>query len=243
MVWMGSRSNVAAITALDITDLQDNICYAATSELKFLMLQKTSTATVDSETVWSATPSGRWHLVGGSASASSIDVLADLAALKALTSASQDKLYCLNTTPPILYSWDAESTTTDNDDTVVKLTAVTTGRMYKIHPVSSGNNTVVSSTEPSTVLASGTTYIWTENNLSYPADEDGIRPNSLITYVSNGSVWIPTNARPIVYRGSPSSVSKLPSVVYETWIDTSASPAGRYGATINSSAELSWELI
>ena len=239
MVWMGARSNVAAITALDVTDLQDNIVFAATSELKFLLLQKTSTATADNSTVWAATPSGRWHLVGGN---NSVIELANLAALKALTTASQDRFYILNTTPPVIYNWDAQSTATPDDDLIVKLTSVTTGRMYKIYP--SGASTIVSASAPTTVLASGTIYVWAENSsTSYPSDVDGRYPDSRISYVSDGTAWLVTGANMIIYSGSPISLEKPPNDIQEIWLDTSSSPSVRYGATINSSSVLSWETI
>lgn len=236
---MGARSNVAAITALDVTDLQDNIVFAATSELKFLLLQKTSTATADNSTVWAATPSGRWHLVGGN---NSVIELANLAALKALTTASQDRFYILNTTPPIIYNWDAQSTATADDDLIVQVTAIATGRMYKIYP--SGASTIVSASAPTTVLASGTIYVWTENSsTSYPSDVDGKYPDSRISYVSDGTAWLVTGANMIIYSGSPISLEKPPNDIQEIWLDTSSSPSVRYGATINSSSVLSWETI
>lgn len=238
MAWMGARSNVAAITALDVTDLQDNIVFAATSELKFLLLQKTSTATADNSTVWAATPSGRWHLVGGN---NSVIELANLAALKALTTASQDRFYILNTTPPVIYNWDAQSTATADDNLIVKLTSVTTGRMYKIYP--SGASTIVSASAPTTVLASGTIYVWTENTSgTKPADADGNYPNSTITYVSNGTIWKTINACKIHYLGSPTSVGKLPNDIQEEWVDLS-SGGYRYGATNQGSSTLTWEII
>ena len=238
MAWMGARSNVAAITALDTSDLQDNIVFAAASEVKFLLLQKTSTATVDNSTVWAATPSGRWHLAGGN---NSVIELANLAALKALTTASQDRFYILNTTPPVIYNWDAQSTATPDDDLIVKVTAIATGRMYKIYP--SGASTIVSASAPTTVLASGTIYVWTENTSgTKPADADGNYPNSTITYVSNGTIWKTINACKIHYLGSPTSVGKLPNDIQEEWVDLS-SGGHRYGATNQGSSTLTWEII
>lgn len=242
---MGAKANIAAITALNTADYPDNIVFAASGELKFLLLQKTSTATVNNTTVWAATPSGRWCLTGGSGVAtSSIDVLADLAALKALTSASQDKLYILNSTPPIIYNWDAQSTATADDDLIVKLTSVATGRMYKIYPGGGGSTTIVSSTPPSTVLPEGTIYVWTEDSSgSYSPDADGRYPDSVISYVSNGSIWVVVSANMIIYYNNPVDVGKAPNSVQEIWLDTSVSPSVRYGATIDSSGNLSWETI
>jgi len=251
MVWMGSKTNIAEIIALDTTNFQDNIFLAATGELVFLQLNKLSTATVNNVSVWNATPVGRWHLIGGKGivepQTEYIAVLSDLAALKALTTANQNRFYVLNSTPPIIYNWDAQSTATEDNDLIVKLTTVTTGRMYKIYPVSvppSGSTTVVSTTAPTTVLAEGTVYIWTENDTTtYPADAEGRYPNSTITYVSNGTIWLVISANIIVYSGDPITIGKPPNDIQETWLDTSVSPSVRYGATINSSSVLSWEVI
>ena len=238
MVWMGSKANIAAITTLNTTGLQDNIVFAAASEVKFLLLQKTSTATVDNSTVWAATPSGRWHLAGGN---NSVIELANLTALKALTTASQDRFYILNTTPPIIYNWDAQSTATADDNLIVKLTSVATGRMYKIYP--SGASTIVSASAPTTVLASGTIYVWMEDTSgTKPADADGNYPNSTITYVSNGTIWKTINACKIHYLGSPTSAGKLPNDIQEEWVDLS-SGGYRYGVTNQGSSTLTWEII
>jgi hypothetical protein len=188
--------------------------------------------------VWAATPSGRWHLVGGN---NSVIELANLAALKALTTASQDRFYILNTTPPVIYNWDAQSTATPDDDLIVKVTAITTGRMYKIYP--SGASTIVSASAPTTVLASGTIYVWTENTSgTKPADADGNYPNSTITYVSNGTIWKTINACKIHYLGSPTSADKLPNDIQEEWVDLS-SGGYRYGATNQGSSTLTWEIM
>lgn len=63
MVWMGSKANIAAITALDTTNFQNGIVFFSLAEKKALMLNKTSSETVNNETIWAATPSGRWGLV------------------------------------------------------------------------------------------------------------------------------------------------------------------------------------
>lgn len=245
---MGAKTDISTITALDTTNLQDNIVFAAGVELKFLMLQKTSTATTDNISTWNAIPSGRWHLVGDGNAASSIEIINNLAALKALSSASQDKLYYLDQTPPILYSWDTQSTATDDDDTVVRLTSVAMGRMYKIYPVSSsgGSTTIVSSSPPSTVMPSGTTYIWQENTVGlYPPDSQGRYPDSVITYVSNGSIWITVSANKIVYElgygVDPNSFGKPPNDIQETFLDTNTNTV--WSATIGSSSGLSWVLL
>lgn len=228
MAWMGSRSNVAAITALDVSDLQDNIVFAATSELKFLMLQKTSTATVDNATVWNATPSGRWHLVGGSGAAtSSIEVLANLVALKALTSASQDKLYSLNTTPPILYSWDAESTATADDDLIVQVTALATGRMYKIYPVASGggsggmlsvaNIAAVTALNISTLSDGANVYAIAEKltlvlDKAYSAAQNNI---TVWDSISGTACWFAHSSSTVISTSNPGGSSALFGT---TWI-------------------------
>lgn len=243
MVWMGSKTNIAEIITLDTTNFQDNIFLAATGELVFLQLNKLSTATVNNVSVWNATPVGRWHLIGGKGIVEPhIAVLSDLAALKALTTANQDRFYVLNSTPPIIYNWDGQSTATADDNLIVKLSSVTTGRMYKIYP--SGASTIVSASAPTTVLASGTIYVWAENSsTSYPSDADGRYPDSRISYVSNGTAWLVTGANMIIYSGSPISLEKPPNDIQEIWLDTSSSPSVRYGATINSSSVLSWETI
>lgn len=248
MVWMGSKSNIAEIIALDTTIFQDNIVLAATDELVFLQLDKLSTVAADSVNVWNATPVGRWHLIGGKGivepQTEYIAVLSDLAALKALTTANQDRFYILNSTPPIIYNWDAQSTATEDDDLIVKLTTVTTGRMYKIYPSNNSSPTIISDVAPTTVLPEGTVYVWTENDtITYPADIEGRYPDSRISYVSNGTIWLVISANTIVYSGDPISLGKTPNDIQETWLDTSVAPSVRYGATINSSSVLSWEVI
>ncbi len=234
---MGAKTNIAAITALSVTNLQDNIVFTAASEKKMLMLDKTSTAAVDNSTIWNATPSGRWFLVGP-VPLTYIEVVADLAALKALTSAEQNRLYIINSTPPIIYNWDAQSTATDDNNLIVKLTSVATGRMYKIHPASV-SSTIVSSTAPSTVSALGTTYIWKEDTSgTYPADTNGDYPNSVITYVSDGVAWVVTAARTIAYGNTPGNTGKLPKNIYERWLDTTTDI--EYKASLNGSITLSW---
>lgn len=242
MVWMGSKTNIAEIITLDTTNFQDNIVLAATGELVFLQLNKLSTATVNNVSVWNATPVGRWHLIGGKGIVEPhIAVLSDLAALKALTTANQDRFYVLNSTPPIIYNWDGQSTATADDNLIVKLSSVTTGRMYKIYP--SGASTIVSASAPTTVLASGTIYVWMEDTSgTKPADADGNYPNSTITYVSNGTIWKTINACKIHYLGSPTSAGKLPNDIQEEWVDLS-SGGYRYGVTNQGSSTLTWETI
>lgn len=59
---MATRTNIAAIVALDVTDLQDGIMFFALSEKTWLCLDKTSTATTNSKSCWAATGGGRWFL-------------------------------------------------------------------------------------------------------------------------------------------------------------------------------------
>lgn len=63
MTWMGSKANVAAIVALDVTDFQDGILFFALTEKKWLVLAKTdTTSTANSKSCWTATGGGRWFL-------------------------------------------------------------------------------------------------------------------------------------------------------------------------------------
>lgn len=63
MAWMGSRANVAAVVALDVTDFQDGILFYALAEKKWLVLVKTdTTSTANSKSCWTATGGGRWFL-------------------------------------------------------------------------------------------------------------------------------------------------------------------------------------
>lgn len=63
MAWMGSRANIAAIVALDVTDFQDGILFYALTEKKWLVLEKTdTTSTVNNKSCWLATGGGRWFL-------------------------------------------------------------------------------------------------------------------------------------------------------------------------------------
>ena len=172
MVWMGAMANVATITAYDTTSFQDNIVFAAVAELKFLMLKKTSTATIDGEEVWAASPSGRWHLTGGT---------------------------------------------------------IGTG---------GGGLATVSGVAPTTIAPTGTIYIWKEDtSLVYSADVEGRFPDSTITYVSNGTVWVEISANIIIYSGDPTFVGKEPNSVQESWLDTSTGTL--YRANVDSSSVLS----
>lgn len=63
MAWMGSKANIAAIVALNVTDLQDGIVFWAIAEKKWLSLDKSNTtATTNDKSCWAATGGGRWFL-------------------------------------------------------------------------------------------------------------------------------------------------------------------------------------
>lgn len=63
MAWMGSKIDIAAITALDVTDYQDGILFFALAEKVWLALTKTdTTSTANSKSCFTATGGGRWFL-------------------------------------------------------------------------------------------------------------------------------------------------------------------------------------
>jgi len=63
MPWMGSKANIAAITALSVTDLEDGIVYFASTEKAWLVLEKTNTtATANDKSCFTAIGGGRWFL-------------------------------------------------------------------------------------------------------------------------------------------------------------------------------------
>ena len=56
MVWMGSKANIATITALSVTDLEDGIVFYASAEKTWLALAKTdTTSTANSKSCYTAT--------------------------------------------------------------------------------------------------------------------------------------------------------------------------------------------
>jgi hypothetical protein len=60
---MGSRANIAAITALDVTDYQDGILFFALAEKTWLVLTKSdTTSTANSKSCFTATGGGRWFI-------------------------------------------------------------------------------------------------------------------------------------------------------------------------------------
>lgn len=61
-MWMGALTNIAAITALNAANYEDGIVFWAIAEKKWISLDKTSTATTNSVTCWTATGGGRWLL-------------------------------------------------------------------------------------------------------------------------------------------------------------------------------------
>ena len=63
MVWMGSKANIAVITALSVTDLEDGIVFYASAEKTWLALAKTdTTSTANSKSCYTATGGGRWFI-------------------------------------------------------------------------------------------------------------------------------------------------------------------------------------
>jgi hypothetical protein len=63
MPWMGSKANIAAIVALDVTTLQDGITFWAIAEKTWLALVKTdTTSTANSKSCYTATGGGRWFI-------------------------------------------------------------------------------------------------------------------------------------------------------------------------------------
>lgn len=63
MTWMGSKTDIAAIMALDATDYQDGILFFALVEKVWLVLEKTNTtAVVNGKSCFTATGGGRWFL-------------------------------------------------------------------------------------------------------------------------------------------------------------------------------------
>ena len=63
MAWMGSKVNIAAITALNVTDYQDGILFFALAEKVWLVLEKTNTTAIaNGRSCFTATGGGRWFL-------------------------------------------------------------------------------------------------------------------------------------------------------------------------------------
>jgi hypothetical protein len=60
---MGSKANIATITALSVTDLEDGIVFYASAEKTWLALAKTdTTSTANSKSCYTATGGGRWFI-------------------------------------------------------------------------------------------------------------------------------------------------------------------------------------
>jgi hypothetical protein len=63
MAWMGSKTNIAAITALNVSTLQDGILFFALAEKVWLTLVKTdTTSTANGKSCFTATGGGRWFI-------------------------------------------------------------------------------------------------------------------------------------------------------------------------------------
>jgi hypothetical protein len=63
MAWMGSKTNIAAITALSVANLEDGIVFYASAEKVWLALAKTdTTSTANSKSCYTATGGGRWFI-------------------------------------------------------------------------------------------------------------------------------------------------------------------------------------
>lgn len=59
---MAVKANIAAIVALDVTNLEEGIVFWALAEKVWLGLDKTSVAAANSQTCFTATGGGRWFL-------------------------------------------------------------------------------------------------------------------------------------------------------------------------------------
>jgi hypothetical protein len=140
MAWMGSKTNIAAITALNVSTLQDGILFFALVEKVWLTLVKTdTTSTANSKSCFTATGGGRWFL--------------------------------------------------------------------------SRDSTVIADTLPTGAAATGTKWVYQENNAVNNYD-------SVLTYVYNGTAWVELDARMRVHTDTPASVSKTPNSDREVWRDT-----------------------
>lgn len=137
---MGSKANIAAIVALDTTNLEDGIAYWAIAEQQWIGLDKASTATANNQSCWTATGGGRWLL--------------------------------------------------------------------------SSSGTVIASTMPTGGAATGTRWIYQENDAANTYD-------SVITYYYNGATWVELDSRMRLHADTPDSISATPNSDSENWKDTS----------------------
>ncbi|HEY9863577.1 MAG TPA: hypothetical protein V6D21_05295 [Candidatus Obscuribacterales bacterium] len=137
---MAVQANIAAIVALDVTNLEDGIIFWALTEKCWLGLEKASTATVNSKSCWTATGGGRWFL-----------------------------------------SRDSE---------------------------------VVANTTPTGGAATGTRWLYQENNAVNTYD-------SVISYFYNGTAWVETDTRMRLHTSTPDTLTKTPNSDREIWKDTS----------------------
>lgn len=218
---MGAKANIAAITALNTTDYPDNIVFAASGELKFLLLQKTSTATVNNTTVWAATPSGRWLLVGGSGGGGSAGMLtaANIAAVQALdisTLANGTNVYAIAEAMTLVLD---KVNFIDQNNVTSWYTTPSGNASWYAHP----SSVIVSSTYPPSNGAAlpGTTWIWAETG--HEADSS----LSVVTYVWRGVAgdvtadqWTEISARPRIGSGVPNNIDNQIHG-QEFWVDSS----------------------
>ena len=132
--------NIAAMSSLlvDSTD-EDGLVFGVAvdnSNWKLVTWRKNSTAAIDNTTVFAANGPGRWIALNSSSTPTTqkdMIQVSNLAALQAYADTpDQEMLYVLNTTPPVIYAWDAEATYSAFQDVVVVLTAQATGRMIKV---------------------------------------------------------------------------------------------------------------
>lgn len=137
---MATQTNIAAIVAMDVTGLEDGIIFWAQAESCWLGLNKSSTATANSKSCWTAVGTGRWFL-----------------------------------------SRDSE---------------------------------VIANTTPTGGAATGTRWLYQENNAVNTYD-------SVISYYFNGTVWVELDARMRLHTSTPDTLTKVPNSDREIWKDTS----------------------
>ena len=101
-----------------------------------------------------------------------------------------------------------KSNTTATANSVTCWTATGGGRWFL-----SCDATIVSSSLPTGAAATGTKWIYQENNAVNSYD-------SVITYVYNGTAWVEIDTRIRIYAGTPDTLTKTPNSDREQWIDT-----------------------
>jgi len=77
----------------------------------------------------------------------------------------------------------------------------------------SRDSVVIANTTPTGAAATGTRWIYQENNAVNNYD-------SVLTYVYNGTAWVELDARMRVHTDTPASLSKTPNSDREMWLDT-----------------------